>query len=76
MNSKINWQVKLALLLIILSFIGYLVHFYIFRDIHHIMIYLIGDIAFVFIEVLMVTVIIHQLLNAREKKEKINIGQK
>lgn len=35
---------------------------------HHIFIYLLGDIAFLPIEVFLVTVIIHGLLNEREKK--------
>ena len=35
------------------------------------MIYLIGDIAFVFLEVLMVTVVIHELLNRREKRQRL-----
>ena len=43
----------------------------IFRDPHHIFIYLIGDIGFVFIEVLMVTLVIHSLLVKREKKERL-----
>jgi hypothetical protein len=42
----------------------------IFKDAHHIFIYLIGDIAFVFIEVLMVTLIIHRVLEDREKKAR------
>jgi len=33
----------------------------IFTDAHHIFIYLVGDIAFVFIKVLLVTMIIHQM---------------
>ncbi len=48
----------------------------IFRDVHHIFIYLIGDIAFVPIEVMLVTLIIHRLLSFREKKnrlEKLNM---
>jgi hypothetical protein len=48
----------------------------IFRDPHHIFIYLIGDIAFVFVEVLLVTLIIHSALEQREKKarlEKLNM---
>jgi hypothetical protein len=48
-----------------------MVHYTIFRDPHHILIYLIGDIAFVFIEVLMVTLVIHSLLNMKEKKERL-----
>jgi len=66
--KKLNWQVSLSLLLIILSTLIYCVHYQIFGDAHHIFIYMLGDIAFVPIEVLLVTVIIHQLLAAREKQ--------
>jgi len=47
-------------------------HYFIFRDAHHIFIYLIGDIAFVFFEVLLVTLVLHQLLHYREKKSMLN----
>ncbi len=42
-------------------------HYLLFNDLHHILIYFVGDIAFVFIEVLLVTLIIHSLLDRREK---------
>jgi hypothetical protein len=74
--KRISWQVILGLSLILLSIFFYLIHYAIFRDPHHIFIYLIGDVAFVFIEVLLVTLIIHQLLNVREKRarlEKLNM---
>jgi len=67
--KKYSWQISLGLILVIISAIVYLFHYVIFRDPHHILIYLIGDIAFVFIEVLMVTLVIHSLLNMREKRE-------
>jgi len=67
-----NWQILLGLFLIVLSAIFYLIHYAIFRDVHHIFIYLIGDIAFVFIEVMLVTLVIHQLLDKREKRMKLN----
>ena len=67
-----KWQVFLGLILIALSTLVYLVHFFIFRDAHHIFIYLIGDIAFVFFEVLLVTLVLHQLLHYREKKALLN----
>lgn len=72
----LKWQVLLGLALILLSAVLYLVHFTIFGDAHHIYIYLLGDIAFVPIEVLLVTLIVHQLLSQREKKamlEKLNM---
>lgn len=72
----VSWQIILGFSLILLSVVFYVLHFIIFRDAHHIFIYLIGDVAFVFIEVLMVTMIIHQLLSIREKRvrlEKLNM---
>ena len=63
-----NWQVLLGISLVALSAVLYLLHYAIFRDSHHIFIYLLGDIAFVPIEVLLVTLIIHRLLSAREKR--------
>jgi len=61
-------QILLGLSLVLLSALFYFIHYALFRDAHHIFIYLIGDVAFVFIEVLLVTLIIHQLLSYREKK--------
>lgn len=72
----LKWQILLGVALVILSAIFYLIHYALFRDAHHIFIYMVGDIAFVFIEVLMVTLIIHQILSAREKRarlEKLNM---
>jgi hypothetical protein len=61
----------LALLLLLLSASCYLVHYLLFHDAHHIFIYLVGDIGFVFIEVLLVTLIIHRVLDEREKKQRL-----
>jgi len=66
-----KWKIIWGILLVILSVGSYLIHFLIFRDPHHLFIFLVGDIAFVFIEVLMVSMIIHELLNYREKKSKL-----
>jgi hypothetical protein len=71
-----NWQILLGISLVILSAAVYLIHYLIFRDAHHIFIFLVEDIAFVFIEVLLVTLIIHELLSRREKRarmEKLNM---
>ncbi len=65
--KNIRWQVSLGLILISLSVLFYTIHYVWFRDSHHIFIYLVGDIAFVPIEVLLVTLIIHRLLEQREK---------
>jgi hypothetical protein len=74
-NSTVQ-KVILGVLLILLSVFVYAVHYVIFRDVHHILIYLIGDIAFVFIEVLLVTLVIHHILSEREKRamlKKLNM---
>lgn len=67
-NKISNWQVVLGATLIMLSALVYYVHFLIFRDARHIFIYLIGDIAFVFLEVFLVTLVVHNLLAHREKQ--------
>ena len=74
--KNFKWQIILGVSLIALSTIFYIIHYIIFRDAHHIFLYLIGDIAFVFIEVLLVTMIIHEVLAIREKRlllEKMNM---
>ena len=63
-----NWQVVLGVILIMLSASVYYIHFLIFRDARHIFIYLIGDIAFVFLEIFLVTLVVHGLLAHREKQ--------
>ena len=70
--KRVSWQVMLGVALLVLSTILYLAHFAIFRDAHHIFIYLLGDIAFVPIEVLLVTLIIHRLLTEREKRARLD----
>ncbi len=72
MKRLFNWQIVLGLSLIALSALVYIIHYLIFRDAHHIFLYLIGDIAFVFLEVLLVTLVLHQLLQYREKKVMLN----
>lgn len=74
--KKLNWQILLGLILALLSAALYFVHYLIFRDVHHIFLYLIGDLAFLPIEVLFVTLIIDRVLSVREKKtmlEKLNM---
>jgi len=70
--KKIQWQILLGIILALLSVILYLAHYFIFRDYHHIFIYLLGDIAFLPIEVLLVTLIIDRVLSVREKKSMLD----
>lgn len=76
MKRFVNWQIIFALILIILSVIFYLLHYLVFRDVHHIFIYLIGDVAFLFVDVLIVMLVLHRLLVYREKQsilKKLNM---
>jgi hypothetical protein len=69
--KKINWLVVFGLGLVLLAASLYFLHFLIFHDVHHIFIYLLGDIAFIPLDVLVVTLIIHKLLTLREKKSML-----
>jgi len=66
-----NWRVGIGLLLIGLSIALYFLHFSIFRDSKHIFIYLLGDIAFLPVDVLIVTLIIHHILEARSRRSRM-----
>jgi hypothetical protein len=69
MKRLFNWQVRLGIALVSVSAFVYYVHYRVFHDAHHIFLYLVGDLAFVFIEVLLVTIILHELLGMREKQQ-------
>ncbi|MCE5276767.1 MAG: hypothetical protein ABFD92_06810 [Planctomycetaceae bacterium] len=67
-----RWQIALAAALIAATAVMYLGHWLMFGDAHHIFIYLVGDIAFLPIEVLLVTLVLHQLLQRHEKHERFS----
>jgi hypothetical protein len=76
MNEDTRWKLTAGIGLLSLSLVIYIIHFLIFQDFHHIFIYFVGDLAFVPIEVLVVTLIIEQMLESREKQlrmEKLNM---
>jgi len=76
MKKFFNWTLIVALALILASAITYTIHYLIFRDIHHIFIYMVGDIAFVFLDVFLVILFIERILSRREKKaifKKLNM---
>ena len=54
----------------------YLIHYLVFRDVHHILIYLVGDLAFLPLEVFLVVIVIERILTRREKQailQKLNM---
>ena len=72
MKRFFNSQMVLALALITLSVTFYFIHYMIFRDLHHIFFYLITDIAFLFLNVLIVMLVIERLLAFRDKQSILN----
>lgn len=73
---KKNDFIKIGIVLIVLSAALHGIHFLIFKDLHHIMVYLLGDIAFIPLEVFLVTLVIDRLLEGRERTkrmEKLNM---
>lgn len=71
MKKFFNWKVNLSLLLVAASALTYTIHYFIFHDVHHIFIYMIGDFGFLFIDVLLVVLLIENLLSRREKQTMI-----
>jgi hypothetical protein len=67
-----RWYVFLSLLLAIISFSFYLVQVMIFHKPHDTFFYMLQDLAFVPIQVLLVTLILNDLMARREKKALLN----
>jgi hypothetical protein len=71
-----SYIVVLAAIFIFLSGFIYFLHYLLFRDAHHIFLFLVGDLAFLPLEVFLVGVVIERLLSRREsrlKMEKMNM---
>jgi hypothetical protein len=76
MRKRSSFIIYLAIAFVALSGIAYFIHYIIFQDKRHIFIYMLGDLAFLPLEVLLVVVIIERLLARREtqaKLEKLNM---
>ncbi|MGD9116568.1 MAG: hypothetical protein PVJ61_05250 [Dehalococcoidia bacterium] len=71
MFKRFSFVFYLALAFLALSAILYFVHYLVFGDVHHIFIYMIGDLAFLPLEVLLVVLIIERVLSRREKQAKL-----
>ena len=72
MKKYLNWMLSISLILIIASALTYTFHYFIFRDLHHIFIYMLGDFGFLFLDVLLVILFIERLLSRREKRSIMN----
>lgn len=76
MKKHLTWRFWITFLLLACSALTYFIHYLLFHDIRHIFIYLTSDFAFLFINVLMVTLFIERLLSQREKQtlmKKLNM---
>jgi len=71
MRKRFSFVIYLAIAFVALSAIAYFIHYLIFRDVHHIFIYMVGDLAFLPLEVLLVVIIIERLLARRERQAKL-----
>jgi hypothetical protein len=76
MKEDTRWKLIAGIGLVMLSLAMYTTHYLIFHDDHHLFIFFMGDLAFIPIEILIVTLIIDQMLESREKQrrmEKLNM---
>ena len=60
-----------ALVLLCGSALLYFIHYLIFGDMHHIFIYLLGDIAFIPIEILIVAVIVERIISRHDRHKLV-----
>ncbi|HZX09302.1 MAG TPA: hypothetical protein VFG01_00005, partial [Acidobacteriota bacterium] len=68
MKKIFTWTLKVGLIFVAASALTYTLHYVIFRDLHHIFIYMIGDFGFLFIDVLLVVLLIERVLARKEKQ--------
>ncbi len=72
MMKFVKERAWLVLIFLAASALVYFIHYLIFRDVHHIFIYMIGDLGFLFLDVMLVVIVIEQLLVQREKKMRLH----
>ena len=76
MIRRYSFLLTVGAIFLALSGLIYYLHYLIFHDVHHIFIYLVGDLAFLPLEVFIVVVVIERLLARREKQvtlQKLNM---
>lgn len=76
MKGRYNFLIIAAVIALVASSLLYLLHFVIFQDAHHIFIYMLGDFAFIPLEVFLVVIVLERILSYRDKQallEKMNM---
>jgi hypothetical protein len=74
MSRKELFTIAVALVIAALALHG--IHYLIFRDLHHVAIYGFGDIAFIPVEILVISLVVDRLLEERKRqsiREKMNM---
>lgn len=71
MKAETRWKLIMGAGLVALSLALYATHYLLFHDIHHIMVFGLHELAFIPIEVLVVTLIIDEMLATREKNQRM-----
>lgn len=75
MNFR-NWQIRLGVILLAIAAGFDLIHFFIFKDSEYIFKFVLAQLGFLPISVLLVTIVVHRLLGRREKQimlKKLNM---
>jgi hypothetical protein len=70
MNDKRD-TLLIAVILITLTFALMTLHYLVFQDVHHLWIFFLGDLAFIPVEILIVTIVIERLLESRDRRQKM-----
>lgn len=65
-------DLPLIIVLVVISMALYATHLLVFKDLEHVTIFALGDLAFVPIEVIFVTLIFHRVLAGNERKKKVS----
>jgi len=71
MKEETRWKLLAGIALVTLTLLLMTVHYLVFQDAHHLFIYFLGDLAFIPIEVLCVTLIIDEMLESRERQQRM-----
>ena len=70
-GKRYSFILTLAVIFLLLSGVTYFIHYLVFRDVHHIFVYLVGDLAFLPLEAFIVVVVIERILTRRETQAKL-----
>nr|WP_320161518.1 hypothetical protein [uncultured Methanoregula sp.] len=71
MKEDTRWKVFVGIILIIVTMLLMTLHFEIYHDSTHLFMYFLGDLVFVPVEVLCVTLIIDAMLESRERQQRM-----